>query len=71
MYNFLLKLKAQWEEIERKTVILETEIEELEKVASNDRPENCEGLLGYEEEASGDGLMGYYYDNEDFQGEPL
>jgi hypothetical protein len=47
MYEFLLKLKTQWEEIEKKTAVLEIEIQELEKVAANDRPENCEGMLGY------------------------
>jgi len=71
MYEFLLKLKTQWEEIEKKTAVLEIEIQELEKVAANDRPENCEGMLGYEEEPYGDGILGYYYDNEDFLGEPI
>jgi len=63
-----MKLKGQWEEIMRKTVILETEIEELIKVATDDRPENCEGMLGYETNAPGDGIFGTYFDNEDFIG---
>lgn len=71
MYAFLMKLKGQWEEIQRKTVILEVELEELRKTATNDRPENCEGILGYEEEALGDGVVGNYFDNEDFLGAPI
>jgi len=70
MYEFLIKLKSQWEEIEKKTAVLETEIEELEKVASVERPENCEGMLGYETESLGGGIVGYYYDNENFGGSP-
>jgi len=27
---------------------------------------NCDGLLGYETDPKGDGLVGYYFDNEDF-----
>lgn len=38
----------------------------MKKTSSKDRPENCEGILGYEEEPSGDGVNGFYYDNEDF-----
>jgi len=52
-------------------VILEIELEELRKAATDDRPENCEGILGYEEDAMGDGLRGFYYDNEDFIGAPI
>lgn len=61
-----MKLKEQWEEIIRKTVILDLELEELRKIATDDRPENCEGVLGYEEDAPGDGINAEYYDNEDF-----
>jgi hypothetical protein len=27
---------------------------------------DCIGMAGYESEAPGDGITGYYYDNEDF-----
>jgi len=43
-------------------------LEELRKIATDDRPENCEGVLGYEEDAPGDGIIGEFYDNEDFEG---
>jgi hypothetical protein len=33
--------------------------------------ENCDGMLGYETDPKGDGLIGYYFDNEMFQGEPV
>jgi len=49
---------------------LTIEIEEIKKTYTDDRPENCEGVLGYEEEPYGDGLKGFYYDNEDFIGSP-
>lgn len=55
----------------RKTVILDLEIEELKKIFTDDRPENCEGVLGYEEPAVGDGVLSEYFDNEDFMGVPL
>jgi len=29
---------------------------------------DCVGMSGYESEAPGDGIIGYYYDNEVFQG---
>jgi hypothetical protein len=50
---------------------LDVEIEELKKTYTDDRPENCEGLLGYEEEPSGDGMKADYYDNEVFSGSPI
>jgi len=52
-------------------VILEVELEELKKAVVNDRPENCEGILGYEEDPTGDGLAAEYFDNEDFVGSPV
>jgi len=33
---------------------------------SNAGTENCDGLLGYENEPIGTGLIGYYFDNENF-----
>jgi len=36
----------------------------------SNNPANCEGLQGYEEESDGDGLVGEYYDNELFMGNP-
>jgi len=33
--------------------------------------ENCDGMLGYETDPKGDGLIGYYFDNEMFMGEPV
>jgi hypothetical protein len=41
-------------------------IEALKKEADARGPDvtDCEGLLGYESEKSGDGLTGYYFDNE-------
>jgi len=67
-YAFLLKIKAQWEEILRKTVVVKAEIEELKKIMTDDVPENCEGMLGYETSPVGDGVWGSYFDNEDFNG---
>jgi len=67
-YLLLLKLKDQWEELQRKIVLLEAEIEEIKKTYTDIRPENSDGVLGYEEEALGDGLKGNYYDNEAFIG---
>jgi len=34
-------------------------------------PEDCKGILGYEAEPYGDGLLAYYYDNEFFIGAPF
>jgi len=43
----------------------------LRKTVTDDRPENCEGILGYEDVSPGDGVEGFYYDNEDFAGSPI
>lgn len=67
-YALLLKLQTQWEELQKKVVVLEAEIEEIKKTYTDLRPENSEGVLGYEEEPLGDGLKGFYYDNEGFVG---
>jgi len=45
---------------------LELEIEDLKETYTDDRPENCEGILGYEQEPYGDGIKGYYFNNEAF-----
>ena len=52
---------------------LKSEVEALEAKKEADGgkdPNNCEGMLGYENEGPGDGVKGSYYDNEDFMGEP-
>lgn len=33
--------------------------------------ENCEGMLGYTKDTPGDGMLGEYYNNEDFLGNPV
>jgi len=46
------------------------EINELKALHAN-KPEDltdCTGILGYESEGTGDGLVGFYYDNENFEG---
>jgi hypothetical protein len=52
---------------------LKKEVEELvaKKEAEGGKdPNNCDGMLGYENEAPGDGVTGMYFDNEDFIGDP-
>lgn len=51
--------------------MLESEIEALKATFTNDVPENCEGILGYETNALGDGVWGSYFDNEDFYGNAI
>jgi hypothetical protein len=36
----------------------------LKLVDHSEHPMNCEGMLGYEEEGDGDGIVGQYFDNE-------
>lgn len=52
---------------------LKKEVEELvaKKEAEGGKdPNNCDGMLGYENEAPGDGVTAMYFDNEDFIGDP-
>jgi hypothetical protein len=57
--------------MKRKTNILEVEIEELKKSYNDERPENWDGILGYEEEPLGDGIYANYFNNEVFSGSPI
>ena len=70
-YNTLLKLKDQYEKLEIEIATLKSELEALQakKDAEGGKdPNNCEGMLGYENEGPGDGVLATYYDNEDFIG---
>lgn len=72
-YNVLTKLKGQFDDLEAEIQVLKAEVEALvaKKEAEGGKdPNNCEGMLGYENEGPGDGLTGLYFDNEDFMGEP-
>jgi len=57
--------------LETKILVLKEELNELRKINEKYIPENCEGLLGYEFETEGDGLDGYFYNNENYDGTPL
>ena len=71
-YKTLLNTKAQWEELDQQIQALENELGPLRELYNNGdlnkNPANCDGMLGYEAESTGDGLLGKYYNNEDFLG---
>lgn len=72
-YDILEKLKKQYTDLEVDIKALKAEVDKLEakKEAIGDKdPYNCDGMLGYENESPGDGINAFYYDNEDFIGEP-
>ena len=69
----LLKLKQQYLDVDKDVKELKKEVDKLEekKEAIGDKdPLNCDGMLGYENESPGDGISAFYYDNEDFIGDP-
>jgi len=70
-WTFTLDLKKQWEDIERKIVILKEELVELRKMDSIPHEEDCEGVLGYMYIPEGDGIPTKYYNNEMFDGAPI
>ena len=74
-FNTLLTTKEKWEEIDQEISKLENELAQLKEMndsgALNKNPNNCEGLLGYEAEGPGDGLLAKYFDNEDFLGKTV
>ena len=58
-----------WEKQNQLITQLNFEIEKKKKKRGNNRdPFNCEGMLLYEDETLGDGLIGHYYDNENWLG---
>ena len=59
-------MRNQWEEWEKEIEKLKMDIAELEKINIEDSPNNCEGMLRYEQENDGDGVLGEYWNNEDF-----
>ena len=71
-YQTLLETKSKWEYVDQQIIALENELGPLREMNANGElnknPNNCNGLLGYEAEGSGDGLIGKYYNNEDFIG---
>lgn len=50
---------------------MRAEIAELKKLNKDESLANCEGMLAYEQENEGDGLLAEYYNNEDFVGNPI
>ena len=66
--KILEELKVRWQELESKSESLDQELLQLEKSSAKESKENCEGLLGYEDDATGDGMVAFYYDNESFDG---
>jgi len=61
--------RAIWEKQNELITKLNFEIEKKKKKKGNQRdPFICEGMLLYEDETLGDGLIGYYYDNENWLG---
>jgi len=62
--------KELWEKLNEELRKLLEEINELKALHAS-KPEDltdCTGILGYESEGQGDGLVGFYYDNENFEG---
>lgn len=58
-FQVLLNLKSQYEELEVEIEKLKTEVEGLEAKKEADGgkdPNNCDGMLGYENEGPGDGV---------------
>ncbi len=71
-YQILISLKEQYEALEVEIAGLKTELETLEAKKEADGGKdsnNCEGMLGYENEGPGNGVTALYFDNEDFMGE--
>jgi len=67
-FQNLLSLKAKCEDFIDKNGLLIKEIDQLKSRNSLNSNTNCEGMLGYDEEREGDGIMGEYFDNEGFLG---
>lgn len=74
-YKTLLNIKTQWEALDQEISTLDAELVPLRELfnngALNKNPSNCDGMLGYEAESPGDGLLGKYYNNEDFLGKTV
>ena len=66
-FQNLLALKAKCENFISSNELLYKEIEQL-KSKSLSGNIICEGMLGYDEEREGDGILGEYFDNEGFLG---
>lgn len=68
-FQLLLGLKAKCERIIEENQLIKKEIEQIKSTAiSENSNKNCEGLLGYDDEREGDGIMTEYFDNEAFLG---
>lgn len=74
-YKALVDTKDQWVLLEQQISILETEVSQLRELSAtgalSKNPCNCDGMLGYEAEGAGDGLLGSYFNNEDFLGKTV
>lgn len=73
-YQTLLILKKRWEDIELSINAVEAELASLKEIAENSQTKNvnnCQGMLGYEAEGTGDGVLAKYFDNEDFLGKTV
>ena len=73
-YQTLLTLKKRWEDLEVSITVVESELASLREIAENSQSRNannCQGLLGYEAEGTGDGVLAKYFDNEDFLGKTV
>ncbi len=64
-------MQGQWEGWEKDIGGVLAEIKALENEAQAEYLENCAGMLGYTKDNPGDGMIGEYYNNEDFLGAPL
>lgn len=68
-FQNLLGLKSKCENLIASNELIVKEIEQLKSKAVDDYSnKNCEGLLGYDDEREGDGLMVEFFDNEAFLG---
>jgi len=65
--------KKVWDKQNEELAQLVEIIHQLKTEADQRGPDetDCQGMPGYESEKTGDGLLGYYYDNEQFQGSYL
>jgi hypothetical protein len=69
-WEYLYSNKEIWEKLNIELQKLLDQINELKiKIADmGPDPTDCQGMLGYESEGAGDGIEGFYFDNENFEG---
>eukprot|EP00742_Colponemidia_sp_Colp-10_P013875 GILJ01015707.1.p1 GENE.GILJ01015707.1~~GILJ01015707.1.p1 ORF type:complete len:1281 (+),score=234.65 GILJ01015707.1:129-3845(+) len=66
----LLQSDLQKGEVTKKQTAIQKDMEQMKKKDLSESAFNCDGLLGYETEPDGDGVVASYWSNEMFRGAP-